>query len=130
LDDWLFEFLTRHQMRYRPFDWPTLDSEEGMMFLEVWSRAFRGANVTEADADEASISLGAAPPRYRSEHLPAILKAVRVIREGRSSRLRVYESPYPANPPDPVVLPDGVKDYQEYWRYLCGGVVPNIRRVK
>lgn len=96
VDDWLVNFLERHAKRYRPFDWPELWSDEGILFIEVWSRAFRREGVTEADADEASVNLGANPPRYRSDHLPAVLKAVREVREERSSRLRIYHQ---ADPP-------------------------------
>ena len=131
VDDWLVNFLERHAKRYRPFDWPTLDTDEGILFLEVWSRALRDANVNEADADEASIRLGSEPPRYRSDHLPAVLKAVREIRAERSSRCRIYE-PGATSPAEPIVWPEGVApgDMKALWRHLAGEHgTPNIRRV-
>lgn len=130
VDDWLFDFLERHRKRYRPFDWPEPGSDEDLLFAEVWSHAFRRDGVAEREADDASIALGPTPPRYRSDHLPAILRAVRQGREERATRIRVY-SPPPS--PEPAAWPDGVPagDMMALWRHMAEKHgAPNIRRAR
>lgn len=130
VSDWLCSFVVRHRKRYAPFDFPEPGSEDEVLFLEVWSRQFDKHGVIESEADEASISLGATPPRYRSEHLPAILKAVAAAREERASRFRVYHSPLPEPSKDPIIWPEGVRvgDYRKLLRRLSADLDQQAKR--
>jgi hypothetical protein len=136
VDDWLFDFLGRHRARYRPWDWPEPGSEEEVYFLQVWSVAFRKLDASEGEADDASISLGATPPKYRADHLPAVLRAIEAARkeQARSGMVGRW-APCPAERRDPVVFPPGVRDMREYWRHLarlCGADERSlvVRRVR
>jgi hypothetical protein len=81
--EWLPKFLKRHRGRFGPHDWPVDDTEEYREYSMLWITQFATREVTEAEADEASRSLGATPPNFRREHLPAVVGAIEAIRRQR-----------------------------------------------
>lgn len=82
--DWIGGFLQRHKARFAPHDWPADDAtEEGREFLLGWLTGFATRVVTEDEANAASIALAATPPRFRNEHLPAVLGAIDATRKAR-----------------------------------------------
>lgn len=74
---WISGFIDRHRARFDPHDWPADGSDEWREYLTGWVTAFATAQVSETEADSASIALVETPPNFRREHLPAVMKAVR-----------------------------------------------------
>lgn len=92
--DWIMDFLHRHRARFGPHDWPAPGSEEFAEFLHGWLNAFSRHSITREEADAASLKLVECPPRYRNDHLPALITSVEITRQvnghwnraGRESR--------------------------------------------
>lgn len=78
--DWVPGFMLLHRERFDPHDWPAADSAKFEAMVEDWAAALTAERVTEAEAKRASRRLVAKPPKYRRDHLPAILAAVRRMR--------------------------------------------------
>ena len=116
VEQWLPGFLARHRMRYRPFDWPEAGTEEAAVYARMWLRAFIDKDVTESEADEASESLATSPPRFRSDHVPAVIRAI----ESDRARRRPAFVCVPCTPaePDPIHWPEDMTP-GEYWRALA-----------
>lgn len=83
--NWLAEFLEWHRSRFDPFDWPAPDSDEYVEYMIDWQKAFEGEDVSEDEARRASRRLSLAPPKYRREHLPALLAVLAAMRSARVS---------------------------------------------
>jgi hypothetical protein len=73
---WIDKFLTRYRRRFDPHDWPS-DGDDWFEFVAGWVAAFRKHRVAEGEANAAAVTLAEYPPRYRNEHLPALLTLVR-----------------------------------------------------
>lgn len=82
--EWVPFFLIRHRERFAPHDWPADDSEEYVDMLEDWLAAFRGGSVSEDEATRASRRLTLNPPRWKREHLPAVIETVKTMRAERA----------------------------------------------
>ena len=81
---WITGFMKRHRDRFKPNDWPDgQDDEESRVFADLWITAFATREVTEAEADEASKSLGETPPNFRREHLQMVVAAIMAMRAQR-----------------------------------------------
>lgn len=78
--DWIAGFLDRHRARFAPHDWPDPGSEEWLAYVKGWITALKLREVSEPLAEAASERLAASPPRFRADHIPAILGAVEEIR--------------------------------------------------
>lgn len=78
---WIHDFLGKHWTRYRRIDWPDASSPAAQDLARVWMRAFIEHRVTEEEANLASERLGMNPPKYRDDHIPAILHEVEAIRK-------------------------------------------------
>lgn len=72
--DWIDDFLDRHRARFDPHDWPDPSSDDYVEFVKGWVTVFALNRVTEEEADNASCRLTAEPPRFRKNHLPAVLR--------------------------------------------------------
>lgn len=81
---WVDGFLESHRGRFVPHDWPAADSDEYLDLLGDWIEAFRAAGVTEGEAVRASRRLTLAPPRWRRDHLPAVMETIRAMRAERA----------------------------------------------
>lgn len=127
--DWIEGFLRRHKARFAPHDWPAEDAtEEWIEFLRGWITGFATRVVTEEEANAASIALASVPnrPKWRGEHLPAIIAQVEASRrasgnETGASREAVREASRDcphcggdglatawASRPDPLASPETV----------------------
>lgn len=84
--DWVPAFIAMHRDRFDPHDWPAADSAKYEAMVEDWAVALAAERVTDAEARRASRRLVAKPPRYRRDHLPAILAAVRRMRADHDTR--------------------------------------------
>lgn len=118
VEDWLPAFLARHRMRYRPFDWPEPDTEEEIVYARLWLRAFIERDVTEEEAEEASESLATQAPRYRSDHIPAVIRAVERERMRRRPDYKPEAVIFPACKPDPFIVPEDMTP-AEAWRAIA-----------
>jgi hypothetical protein len=78
---WLSEFLDRYKLIHAPREWPETGSDEWKAFAKMWLLAFSARNVTQVEADAATIRLGLNPPQWRREHIPAMLLAIEEIRQ-------------------------------------------------
>lgn len=76
VSEWFDAFSLRHQERLPRSDWPSQDGE----FWATWQSAFVKNGVSEPEADDASRSLAASPPRFPDAQLSALLEAVRTNR--------------------------------------------------
>ncbi len=131
--DELTRFLDRHRIRYAPHDWPDPESEDYGLFIEVWIHAFLKADVNYEDAEQASVELGAKPPRFRSDHLPAILEGVREIEHQRSvGRQSMANQAWreamrgaASLPPEPK--PPGITDWRKDWRKFAASLADRSR---
>lgn len=122
IEDWLTGFLDRHRMRFAPHDWPQPETEEDDAFMGLWLRAFTAHATVEDEADEASADLGPTPPRFRNDHLPAVLegiKALRIRRAEAESARRAATARALQEPDDPLVFPAGINSAAELWRKLA-----------
>jgi hypothetical protein len=79
---WISSFLRRHKARYGPPDWPNTESDDWLEFVKGWIQAFEECEVTEKEADEASLRLVRKPPKWRSEHVPQVTEMIMAIRKG------------------------------------------------
>lgn len=77
---WITEFLAAHRLRFNPGDWPARGTLENKEFVRLWIEAFKDEDVSEQEANTASIRLGTAPPRFRLDHLPAVIAVIRQSR--------------------------------------------------
>ncbi len=81
---WVQKFLRKHIDWHQPSEgtWPKPGSVELAEFEQIWDSAFAGNNVTDDMAYAASKRLlqSVDRPRFRNDHLPAILKAVEDLR--------------------------------------------------
>ena len=85
IKDWIYGFLKRHLLRYPSADWPDPHTEDGQEFVKLWFQAFKLAGVTEVEADTASVRLASNPPRFRTDHIPAIIREVEAIRRANAA---------------------------------------------
>lgn len=77
--DWIDRYLGRYRKRFDPFDWPT-DPDGWFEFVAGWVDRLRTYRVTEGEANAAALQLAGCPPRYRNDHLPAVLEVVKSMR--------------------------------------------------
>ena len=84
--EWIDDFLERHRARLDPFDWP--NEHEWFAYVGPWLAAFADDGVSEPEAEAASVRLALAPPRYRREHLPAVMA---IVRETRRPKVNLNE---------------------------------------
>lgn len=84
--DWVLRFLNDHQLRFRPTDFPATGTIENREFVRLWMTAFADESVSEREAQAASAKLGTNPPRFRNDHLPAVIAIVRQARKTAPSR--------------------------------------------
>jgi hypothetical protein len=84
--DWIFGFLRRYKALIGPGDWPTgEDPDEMELFVLAWITQL-GKMVpkpTEEEADAALERLTLAPPEWRRQCIPAVVKAIQDMRLGR-----------------------------------------------
>ncbi len=81
---WVQKFLRKHIDWHQPPEgtWPEPGSVELAEFEKIWCDAFASQNVTDDQAYTASKRLlqSVDRPRFRNDHLPAVLKAVEDLR--------------------------------------------------
>lgn len=80
IKEWLDAFMLRHMRSLRVTDFPEASSQDWFVFRTGWLRAFINHDVTEPEADDASMAMVEDPPRFCMEHLPALLKRVEAAR--------------------------------------------------
>ncbi len=80
--DWLPVFFDRHRKRYAAPDWPAIGSEDENLVADLWLHHFRRKRVTEDEAEYASKSLAMHPPKFRNDHLPALMDEIIEHRNG------------------------------------------------
>ena len=83
VSNWLLGFIDRYRAVIAPQDWPTGQEPDALRYyLRAWVTALscQTPKVTEAEADAALERLVLDPPRFRSEHIPAFVKAVHELR--------------------------------------------------
>jgi hypothetical protein len=97
--DWISGFLDRHRARFNPPDWPDPETGEWVEYVKGWITAFATKQISEAEADEASRLLVLTPPRWRQDHIPALVSAVLTVRGQKSATDRARSEP--AYNPDP-----------------------------
>jgi hypothetical protein len=130
--DWLPGFLERHRARFDPFDWPTPDSGDYVDCLLDWQAAFAAKGVTEDEATRASRRLTFNPPKYRREHIPAMLATVASLRAERPPSVHKFVSPDAAKDAaweGMAVANWAARDESErdYWRALVVARMPMFR---
>lgn len=76
---WFTPFVSIHQDRFPRSDWP-VSVEDRKAFFQPWKSALAKCKATGRLADLASQRLAADPPRHLSDHLPALLKLITVVR--------------------------------------------------
>jgi hypothetical protein len=81
VNTWISHFLAGHRLRFGGDDWPAQGTETNKQFVRMWIEAFKLENVEEWEADLASVRLGTLPPRFRTDHLPAVIGMVREMRK-------------------------------------------------
>jgi hypothetical protein len=79
--EWIETFLTSHAAAFGVHDWPKAGSEEYIDFVNMFIDAFLDNGVGRDEALRASRKLGQNPPKWGRDHLPAILAAVKGMRE-------------------------------------------------
>lgn len=82
---WIVIFLRTHFARYPRYDWPVEGSEAWDEQVRMWTTAFATRRISQYDADLASLSLAANPPRFADGHIPAIVHAVAALQGGNSA---------------------------------------------
>jgi hypothetical protein len=82
VEEWFGEWLERHARRHPRDDWPP----PGDDLYRGWIGNFVLHGVVEDVAEEASVRLMAAPPRWLGEHVQATLDAARAIFRERAER--------------------------------------------
>jgi hypothetical protein len=76
---WFRGFIAAHQERFPHGAWPE-DAQARKEFFAPWKAALAKAGATADQAERASVALAEDPPRYLSDHLPALLKILGGIR--------------------------------------------------
>ena len=87
---WFKAFVAEHQSRFPRSDWPA-EKEERLAFFRPWKNALAKSRATGDMAEQASLRLAENPPRFLSDHLPALLKHIGDIRRERSGESGEYE---------------------------------------
>lgn len=82
--EWIPFFLVRHRDRFAPHDWPADSTDEYIDMLTDWLDAFRAGGVSEDEANRASRRLSLSPPRWKREHLPAVVETIKTMRIERA----------------------------------------------
>lgn len=80
VDDWFGLFIMAHMARFPREDWPAEMSQDASEFFGAWRHQFVIKGLTEDVATRASLDLAGDPPRWKADHLPAILKAAAEVR--------------------------------------------------
>lgn len=80
VDDWFGLFIMSHMARFPREDWPAEMSQDASEFFGAWRHQFILKGLTEDVATRASLDLAGEPPRWKADHLPAILKAAAEVR--------------------------------------------------
>jgi hypothetical protein len=86
--DWIFGFLKRYKALIGPGDWPTgEDPDEMELFVLAWITQLgkMSPKATEPEADAALERLTLAPPEWRRQCIPAVVKVIQDMRLGRVS---------------------------------------------
>src|SRR4051812_43994199 len=78
--DWLNLFMGRHAQRHVIQDWPDPRSEEWDDLFRCWLMPLAKRNVSEAEANDASMTLAENPPRFGKDHLPALIGQIETTR--------------------------------------------------
>ncbi len=79
--DWFPTFFNRHRQRFEA-NWPSPDSDEESVLADLWLHHIRRKRVTEDEAENASLALGIHPPKFRNDHLPALMDEIIEHRNG------------------------------------------------
>lgn len=121
VNSWISDFLQAHQLRFKPTDFPVAGTEDNKQFVRMWMTAFKDEQVSEAEAELASIKLGIDPPKFRIDHLPKIMATIRKLRTP-------VQPPIQAAPrwhvprtfgDEPNAIPPGFKDLRTWVRAGC-----------
>lgn len=80
IKSWILDFMLAHIRRHFVEDFPMLGSDESKQFVRMWHYQFTEHQVTEREADAASNALGGNPPRFRPDHLPALMAMIHELR--------------------------------------------------
>jgi hypothetical protein len=113
--NWVGDFLGRHRARFNPADWPEAGCDEWYEYVKGWIKAFALKAITEAEADEASQHLTLVPPKWRLDHIPAVVRQVEALRAERHSIPVPPAAPPPADDPLP---PETWARYEALWDRL------------
>lgn len=76
---WFKAFLLAHQARFPHGQWPE-GAEARKEFFTPWKAALARVGATADQAERASVALAEDPPRYLSDHLPALMRILAGIR--------------------------------------------------
>ena len=77
--DWIARYLTRYRRQFDPHDWPT-DPTDYFEFAALWVDRFTKHQITEGEANAAALQLAECPPKFRNDHLPAVVAVVQMGR--------------------------------------------------
>ena len=80
-DEWAYAFLERYRRLIRPHDWDDPHADEWLDFVAGWVHHLDANAVTEPEAESAATKLLGCPPRFRNDHLPALVAVVKQARE-------------------------------------------------
>lgn len=108
---WLDAFLLRHRARYGPHDWPMHGTEEFDEFMTLWLTSFATGEVSESEADAASLRCAGDPPRFRNEHIVKVIDQVKALREERGA---------------PATTREDARDRSRDCEYCCGNGLVSV----
>jgi hypothetical protein len=113
---WIMDFLKAHRMRYAIDDFPDFGTIDSREFVKLWLYQFDSNHVTEAEAHDASVALGATPPGFRPDHIPAIMG---MIRRARAEKANAPKPLAKVQHGPPLPPPTGFKTWQKWVRAGC-----------
>ena len=80
---WVWDAIGRYQDLVPRNDWPPMDD----VFWDVWAHAIQTDAIPADVLDRAMLAVAAAPPDFKTQHLPAIRNRADRIRSGADTPL-------------------------------------------
>ena len=71
--NWIVDFFEKHRARFGITDWDAPGTEAYRDQVRMMLIAFKTHDVNEKEANDASLALGMVPPRFRNDHIPALI---------------------------------------------------------
>ena len=99
--EWLWLLAKNHRERFPRADWPA--GGKTAVLWQGWARAFDRLNVTQAEAEAASMLLMTDPPEYLDQHLRRLIAIIEGKRERAQSARNEgrFKPPPKYGPSDP-----------------------------